>query len=163
MTHTAPDSVKQWRRELGWVEDTIKDYSTELRKVSKASQLRDNIRLEFMKRFQLTRPRNWILKGDYLREYIRHKLGDLDDALDHVEFFTAQQSGGATLLVSQPYGYDKARVEAIVIKQGWEFLDLEEWAWYYPGHANCFGILIPKSCSLLRKRKNYTCYYKGII
>ena len=63
------------------------------------------------------------------------------DLIDHaVEF---KHDIVFPLVVSQPYGSKECYVEEFAFLKTLhiEVVDLDRWAWHYPGHASCYGLV----------------------
>ncbi len=78
-----------------------------------------------------------------LENFLRTNVGHTATIFDHT---THWMHNDTQIIVTQPYwvGSFPESVEIQFGKYGVEVVDLNEWAFYYPGQASCWGLVIPR-------------------
>lgn len=103
-------------------------HSTERRRLEKFLQGR------FVKAFGLLPDRLRLAERLYYR-FINSEAAPNAILFDHREFY---QRDGRLIIVSQPYGIEKAELTRWALQFGVTYTIADEWGYYYPGHASLF-------------------------
>ena len=113
-----------------------------------AAPLQDKLESVFMRTFFLAYIRS---RRTYdIEQYLQ---GVLCGAYDHLSLYRIRYSSRAVVAVVQPYDPMPADAEQQLTRVGAELVDLNDWAFYYPGpnHASCYGIVINSKSEKLIK------------
>lgn len=94
------------------------------------------------------------LKRSTFREDKIKNAFQFTGSMDHLELF--QHANGGMVLVTQPYhrGFNERKR---LLGMGVIIVDLNEWAFYYPGHAFCFGLVFNRENFIGNRRDQLTC------